>query len=204
MQERTEQAAEQEAQARAQADLEAKQRAQAERAREAAERAKQEADQAKRDAEQARASALAQQQAAQAQAQQAQQTAQQAEPSRLQAEQDKDRTPARLMQQLNEVPQTRETARGLVVNMPDVLFDVDRYSLRQGARKRLAKVADILQQAYPDLRVSVEGHTDSTGTPEHNQQLSENRANSVREFLEQQGVKSNNIDARWFRRNPTR
>src|SRR5205823_11497842 len=202
MQERTEharaeaeQATRQEAQARAHADLETQQREQAEREREAAERAKQEAEQARRDAEQARAAALAQQQSAQAQAQQAQQTAQQAEQARLQAEQDKEQTRTRLMQQLNEVLQTRETARGLVVNMPDVLFDIDRYSLKPGARERLAKVAGILQ-AYPDLHVSVEGHTDSTGTPGHNQQLSENRANSVREFLEEQGVRVNNIDAR--------
>jgi outer membrane protein OmpA-like peptidoglycan-associated protein len=204
MQERTEQARaqaeqaqQQESQARAQADLETRQREQAERERESAERAKQEAEQARRDAEQARAAALAQQQVAQVQAQQAQQTAQQAEQARLRAEQDKEQTRTRLMQQLNEVLQTRETARGLVVNMPDVLFDIDRYSLKPGARERLAKVAGILQ-AYPDLHVSVEGHTDSTGTAEHNQQLSENRANSVRGFLEQQGVKPSNIDARGF------
>jgi outer membrane protein OmpA-like peptidoglycan-associated protein len=114
----------------------------------------------------------------------------------MQAEQEKEQTRTRLMQQLNEVLQTRETARGLVVNMPDVLFDVDGYSLKPGARERLAKVAGILQ-AYPDLH-SVEGHTDSTGSSEHNQQLPENRANSVREFLEQEGVRSSDIDARGF------
>jgi outer membrane protein OmpA-like peptidoglycan-associated protein len=138
--------------------VESQQRAEAERERAAAQQEKQEAEQARRDAEQARAAAVVQQQAAQAQARQAQQNAQQAEQARLQAEEDKEQTRTRLMQQLNEVLQTRETARGLVVNMPDVLFDIDRYSLKPGARERLAKVAGILE-AYPDLHVSVEGHT---------------------------------------------
>ena len=169
--------------AQAQADQEAQQRQQAEQDRQKAEQAKAEADQARQQAEQAQATAEAQQQAAEAQAHQ--------------AEQDKEQTRQRLMQQLNQVLETRETARGLIVNMPDVLFDTGKYTLKPGARERLAKVAGILQ-AYPGLTVQVEGYTDSTGTPEFNQQLSEQRASSVRDYLVQQGVSTNSITSQGF------
>jgi outer membrane protein OmpA-like peptidoglycan-associated protein len=181
-------------QARAQADEEARQRAEAERDRRAAEQAKAEAEQARQQAEAARADALAQQQAAQSQALQAQQTAQQAEQARLQTEQQAQQTRERLLQQLNQVLQTRETARGLIVDMPDVLFDTGQHTLKVGARERLSKVAGILL-AYPDLHVNVEGHTDNVGGIEFNQRLSEERANSVRAFLVEQGVRPENIES---------
>ena len=204
MRERAEQAQQQEAEAKAQADQESRQREQAERDRQTAEQAKADADRARQEAETAKADALAQQQVAQSQAQQAQLAAQQAdqaraqaEQARLQAEQEKEQTRARLLQQLNQVLQTRESARGLIVDMPDVLFDTAKYTLKPGARERLAKVAGILM-AYPDLHVQVEGHTDNVGGVEYNQQLSEKRAAAVREFLVQQGVKSTDIQSRGF------
>src|SRR5882724_3788393 len=190
MRERAEQAQQQEAEAKAQAEQETLQRQQADRDRQTAEQARADADRARQEAEAAKADALAQQQAAQSQAQQAEQ-------ARLQAEQEKEQARARLLQQLNQVLQTRESARGLIVDMPDVLFDTGKYTLKPGARERLAKVAGILM-AYPDLHVQVEGHTDNVGGVEYNQQLSEKRAAAVREFLVQQGVKSTDIQSRGF------
>ena len=193
-QNQAEQARQSAEQAKAQADDEARQRAEAERDRRAAERAKTEAEQARQQAEAARADALAQQQAAQSQALQAQQTAQQAEQARLQTEQQAQETRERLLQQLNQVLQTRETARGLIVDMPDVLFDTGQHTLKAGARERLSKVAGILL-AYSDLHVNVEGHTDNVGGVEFNQRLSEERANAVRAFLVEQGVRPENIES---------
>jgi len=204
MRERAEQAQQQEAEAKAQAEQESRQREQAERDRQTTEQAKADADRARQEAEAAKADALAQQQTAQSQAQQAQLAAQQAdqaraqaEQARLQAEQEKEQTRARLLQQLNQVLQTRESARGLIADMPDVLFDTGQYTLKPGARERLAKVAGILM-AYPDLHVQVEGHTDNVGGVDFNQQLSEKRAAAVRDFLVQQGVKSTDIESRGF------
>jgi outer membrane protein OmpA-like peptidoglycan-associated protein len=196
-QNQAEQAQRQEAEAKAQAAEEVRQREQADRDRQAAEQAKADADRARQEAEAAKAEALAQQEAAQVQAQQAEQARAQADQARLQAEQEREQTRARLLQQLNQVLQTRESARGLIVDMPDVLFDTAKYTLKPGARERLAKVAGILM-AYPDLHVQVEGHTDNVGGVEYNQQLSEKRAAAVREFLVQQGVKSTDIESRGF------
>jgi outer membrane protein OmpA-like peptidoglycan-associated protein len=193
----TQEAQAQAEQARTQAELEARQREQAVAERQRAEQAKTEAEAARQAALAAQQSALLQQQQAQAQTAQAQAAAQQAEQARAQAEQEKQQTRARLTQQLNEVLATRQTARGIIVDMPDVLFDTAKYSLKPGARERLAKVAGILM-AYPDLHVEVEGHTDSTGTPEFNQRLSQERADAVREFLLEQGAKTGDIDARGF------
>ncbi len=86
------------------------------------------------------------------------------------------------MLQLNQVLQTRETARGLIVNMSDVLFDTGQYTLRPGAREKLAKVSGIIL-AHPGLKITVEGHTDSVGGDAYNMKLSENRANAVRGFI---------------------
>jgi outer membrane protein OmpA-like peptidoglycan-associated protein len=197
---------------RRQAELEARQeREAAERSakelaeqREASERAKAEALEAQRQAdaeraaaEAARQAALDQQQAMAAQAEAARQQAQSAEQRAMAAEQEKERARHQLMIQLNEVLQTRDTARGLIVNMSDVLFDVDKSTLKPGAKVRLAKVAGILQ-AYPELKLELEGHTDSTGTVQHNQGLSERRAKSVRDFLISQGVNPANITAQGF------
>jgi outer membrane protein OmpA-like peptidoglycan-associated protein len=106
----------------------------------------------------------------------------------------------KLRAQLNSVLATSETARGLIVNMSDVLFDTGKYTLKQGTQISLAKVAGILQ-AYPGLKVQVEGYTDSVGTDDFNQKLSENRAGAVRDFLVAQGVPQSNITSAGFGKN---
>ncbi len=100
----------------------------------------------------------------------------------------------RLRAQLNSVLATSESARGLIVNMSDVLFDTGKYTLKPDTKISLAKVAGILQ-AYPGLKLQVEGYTDSVGSDEYNQKLSENRADAVRDFLMTQGVQTENITA---------
>ena len=104
---------------------------------------------------------------------------------------------AKLSEQLNSILQTRDTARGLIVSMSDVLFDTGKYSLKPGAREKLAKVAGILL-AYPGLNIEVGGYTDNVGGDAMNQTLSVNRAGSVRDYLVQQGVASNSVSARGF------
>ena len=218
-------ALEREAKARADADAEMRRRQEADQARAAAEaakaeavRMKQEAEQASQDAvrqrqeaEQARAAALQQQQVAQAAAEQAardraaavsQQRAAEAEAEKAkqaaaQAEAEKAQLRAQLLSQLNSILQTRDSARGLIVNMSDVLFDTGSYTLKPGAREKLAKISGIVL-AHPGLNLQIEGHTDSVGTDEFNQQLSERRADSVRDFLAQQGVPGSAISARGF------
>ena len=83
--------------------------------------------------------------------------------------------------------ETRETARGLIVNLSDVLFDTARAELKPGAREKLARVSGILV-SHPGLRMEIEGHTDSVGTDEYNQHLSERRAESVRSYLVSQNI----------------
>src|ERR1700680_2782595 len=135
--------------------------------------------------------------ATQADADQSRLTAQQAQLSAQQAENDKAAMRARLSEQLNRILQTRETARGLIVSMSDVLFDTGKYSLKPGAREKLAKVAGILL-AYPGLNIEVGGYTDNVGGDEMNQTLSENRAGSVRDYLVEQGVATNSVSAKGF------
>jgi outer membrane protein OmpA-like peptidoglycan-associated protein len=135
--------------------------------------------------------------AAQADADQARLAAQQAQLSAQQAETDKAAMRTRLSEQLNSILQTRDSARGLIVSMSDVLFDTGKYSLKPGAREKLAKVAGILL-AYPGLNIEVGGYTDNVGGDEMNQTLSENRARSVRDYLVQQGVPTNSVTARGF------
>jgi outer membrane protein OmpA-like peptidoglycan-associated protein len=113
------------------------------------------------------------------------------------AEAERAKMRAELVRQLNVVLATRETARGLIVNMSDVLFDTGLHSLRPGAREKLARISGIIL-AHPDMRIEVEGHTDSVGGVDLNQRLSEKRADSVRTYLISQGVDSNSIVARGF------
>jgi len=135
--------------------------------------------------------------AAQADAEQSRLAAQQAQLNAQQADTDKAAMRARLSEQLNSILQTRDTARGLIVSMSDVLFDTGRYSLKPGAREKLAKVAGILL-AYPGLNIEVGGYTDNVGGDSMNQTLSENRAGSVRDYLVQEGVATNSVSARGF------
>jgi outer membrane protein OmpA-like peptidoglycan-associated protein len=185
-----------EAQSRARAEAEAA-RAQAEAAKAEALQAAQEAARQKQEAEQAKAEALAQQQALAAEADKARQAAAQSEQMRQQAEKEKQELRARLLQQLNTVLATRDSARGLIANMSDVLFKSGSFELLAGARERLAKVSGIVL-AYPSLRLSVEGHTDSVGSDDYNQQLSERRAEAVRDYMVQQGIASDAVSASGF------
>src|SRR5260370_1405106 len=104
---------------------------------------------------------------------------------------------ARLLQQLNTILSTRDTARGLIANMSDVLFKSGSFELLPGARERLAKISGIVL-AYPSLHLQVEGHTDSVGGDDYNQQLSEHRAEAVRDYLVQQGISAPSIEAKGF------
>jgi len=135
--------------------------------------------------------------AAQADAEQSRLAAQQAQQGQQQAETDKAAMRAKLSEQLNSILQTRDSARGLIVSMSDVLFDTGKFSLKPGAREKLAKVAGILL-AYPGLNIEVGGYTDNVGGDVMNQTLSENRAGSVRDYLVQQGVSTNSVSARGF------
>jgi outer membrane protein OmpA-like peptidoglycan-associated protein len=110
---------------------------------------------------------------------------------------DREELRAKLLQQFNLILETRDTARGLVVNMSDVLFDSGRYTLRPMAREKLAKISGIVL-AYPTLRLAVEGNTDSVGTEQFNQTLSEQRAESVRTYLTGQGVPESSTTAQGF------
>jgi len=207
-----------EAKARADAAAEVQRRQEAEQARQQAEaakaealRMKQEAEKAaaeaarqKAEAEKASAAALAQQQTAEAAAAQAardralaQAETEKARQAAAQAESEKAQLRAQLLNQLNSILQTRDSARGLIVNMSDVLFDTGSYTLKPGAREKLAKISGILL-AHPGLTLQIEGHTDSVGGDDFNQQLSERRADSVRDFLAEQGVPGSNITARGF------
>jgi len=110
---------------------------------------------------------------------------------------DREELRARLLQQFNLILETRDTARGLVVNMSDVLFDSGKYTLRPLAREKLAKISGIVL-AYPSLKLAVEGNTDSVGTELFNQDLSEKRAEGVRTYLTQQGVPEGSTTATGF------
>jgi outer membrane protein OmpA-like peptidoglycan-associated protein len=135
--------------------------------------------------------------AAQADAEQSRLAAQQAQLSAQQADTDKATMRAKLSEQLNLILETRDSARGLIVSMSDVLFDTGRFSLKPGAREKLAKVAGILL-AYPGLNIEVGGYTDNVGGDAMNQTLSENRADSVRDYLVQEGVATNSVSAKGF------
>jgi outer membrane protein OmpA-like peptidoglycan-associated protein len=194
-------AAQREADARERARLEQERReraqaeqAAAEKAQLAAEQERLKADQARSEAE--KAAALAAQERAAADAAKAEAIAQQqaalkdADRARAdadRAEREKAALRQRLLQQLNMILETRETQRGLIVNISDVLFDFNKYTLKPGAREKLAKVSGILL-AYPGLKIQLEGHTDAIGSDEYNQKLSEQRAGAVRDYLTSQGV----------------
>ena len=218
LQKEREAAAAREAQAKRQAEQEQQRREQAESERKAeqARRAQAEAAKATAEAEKAtaetqrlqaelaaakeaaeRAKAEAAQAQAAAAAQKAEQAAAEANRLRLQAEQEKQQLRAQLLQQLNAVLETKDTDRGLVVTMADVLFDSGKYTLRPAAREKLAKLSGIVL-GHPGLKLAAEGHTDSTGGSEFNQRLSVKRAEAVAEYLSSQGVPSDSLSASGF------
>jgi len=195
----TEQHLEAERRARAEAQRAAAE-AQAELAREkalrdqaAAEKAQQAA--ARAEAERARAQAQADLERARALNEQAE--AEQARQAAARAEREKAELRSNLVQQLNLILDTRETERGLVINISDVLFDSGQYTLRPIAREKLARVSGIVL-GHPGLRLQAEGHTDSVGTDDFNQVLSEKRALSVRDFLVGQGIPITSLGAQGF------
>ena len=204
-------AADREAQAKAQAEASEKARLEAQLAAERAAREKAEAEAARAaalvqqqaaqaEAEKARtaaAQALEQQQAAQADAERAHKQAEDSERARVQAEAEKSDLRKRLLDQLNSVLQTHDTARGLIVNMSDVLFDTGKYTLRAETREKLAKISGIML-AHPGLNLEVDGYTDNVGSTEYNQLLSEQRAATVQEFLVQQGLPKSSVTSRGF------
>jgi outer membrane protein OmpA-like peptidoglycan-associated protein len=162
--------------------------------------AQEESDRAARERaqlEEARNAALKQEQLAKAETEKANRATEEAQRYRQQAESEKEHLRAQLLQQLNVILETRDSARGLIVNMSDVLFDTGQYSLRPGAREKLAKVAGIIL-GHPGLKIEVEGHTDSVGGESFNQQLSEQRSGSVRDYLIKQGLQSASITAVGF------
>jgi outer membrane protein OmpA-like peptidoglycan-associated protein len=191
--------AQQQSQAQADSAMRQKDQAQSDQARAEAARAQAESDAARARTDAANAEAasaqarsdMATSQAASAEAVSA------AQASAQQAEADKAAMRTRLSEQLNSILQTRDSARGLIVSMSDVLFDTGKYSLKPGAREKLAKVAGILL-AYPGLNIEVGGYTDNVGGDEMNQQLSENRASSVRDYLVQEGVATNSVSSKGF------
>ena len=199
------------AKARADAEEQANRRREAEQARQQAEEAKAEAERmkeeamqaaadaarAREDADRARQAAVADQQAALAQKQMAEAETEKARQAAAKAEAEKADMRAQLLAQLNSILQTNDSARGLIVNMSDVLFDTGSFTLKPGAREKLAKVSGILL-AHPGLTMQIEGHTDSVGGDAFNVRLSEQRANSVRDFLGEQGVSPSSITAQGF------
>ena len=190
--------------ARLDAQHQKEQRELADQERLAAEQARLEAEKAAQQAAQDRAAAQQQlqqsEQARQAAAQQAEQArlqAQQADQARALAIQQAEEQRQRLLKQLNQVLQTRDSARGLIVSMSDVLFDFNRATLKPGAQLRLAKVSGIIM-AYPDLKLEIDGFTDNKGTPEYNMTLSDKRAKAVRDFLVSQGVSTDAVTTKGF------
>jgi len=134
---------------------------------------------------------------AQADAEQSRLAAQKAQMNEQQANSDKAAIRAQLSEQLNKILATRESARGLIVSMSDVLFDTGHYTLKPGAREKLAKVAGILI-AYPGLNIEVGGYTDNIGGDDMNKKLSENRADAVRNYLVEQGVVTGSVSSKGY------
>jgi outer membrane protein OmpA-like peptidoglycan-associated protein len=190
-----------EQEAKATAAEETQRRAEAEAQRAQAQAAAQNADEQRKQAEVAMAAAKEAQQQAEAArqaalAEEAKLATEKADAlkARQQAEDDAKTLRDRLKDQLNMILATRDTARGLIVNMSDVLFDFNQATLKPGAREKLARVSGILL-AYPTLHLSVEGHTDSIGSPEYNMKLSQRRADAVRDYLATNGINQANIQA---------
>jgi outer membrane protein OmpA-like peptidoglycan-associated protein len=196
-----------EANAKARASEESQRRVNAEavtadavRQRDDADRKNLDAQAAARQAAGAQADAERQQHAAEADSDRNRAAAASSDAQLQQAVRDREELRARLLQQFSLILETRDTARGLVVNMSDVLFDSGKFTLRPLAREKLAKISGIVL-AYPSLKLAVEGNTDSVGTEAFNQELSEHRAEGVRSYLTQQGVPESSTTATGFGKN---
>jgi outer membrane protein OmpA-like peptidoglycan-associated protein len=172
-------------------------RKEADRKNQDAQAAAQQAVGAQADAETDRNDAQKKQQAAEADSDLNRAAAASSDARLKDAVRDREELRARLLQQFNLILETRDTARGLVVNMSDVLFDSGKFTLRPLAREKLAKISGIVL-GYPSLKLAVEGNTDSVGTESFNQDLSEKRAEGVRTYLTQQGVPESSTTASGF------
>ena len=157
------------------------QRAQAEQAARELAAEKQRADEARAEAEKLRAEAQSQ--------------AAQADALRAKAEQDQAQLRATLLRQFSEILDTKDSPRGLIVNIGDVLFETGRFELKPPAREKLARFAGIVL-AHEGLNIQAEGFTDSTGTLAVNEKLSQQRADSVASYLMTQGVARDRIASR--------
>ena len=209
--EKAEAEAEQRAKAEAETRAEAERRARAEADRTAAEQARAAAqaaaaeadrqraaaEQAKAQAEQARAEADAARAQLAVEADKARQSAAEADRLRQKAEQDRAQLRQQLLDEFNQVLQTRDTTRGLIINMSDVLFATGRWDLKPVTREKLARLSGIIL-SHPGLRLQVEGYTDDVGSDAMNMRLSEHRADSVRDFLTSQGIADSNVTAQGF------
>jgi outer membrane protein OmpA-like peptidoglycan-associated protein len=169
------------AEAKRRADQEAQRQAELARAREA--QLKAEADAAALKAKMEADALEAKEEAANAEAERARRAAEELR--------------AQLLQQLNQILETVDTPRGLVVTMADVLFDVGKYDLRPATREKLARFSGIVL-AHKGLQLDIEGHTDATGSDELNQALSERRAGTVQSYLIQQGLMAGSVTAKGF------
>ena len=149
------------------------------------------------DADHAAVTAQLQTQAAQAESDRNRAAAANSDRQLQQAVQDREELRAKLLQQFNAILSTRDTARGLVVNLSDVLFDTGKYTLRPGAREKLSKISGIVL-AYPDLRLAIEGNTDSVGGDAMNQTLSEQRAKAVLDYLALQNIPTTSMTSQGF------
>jgi len=188
--------AKEKADAAAKAKAEAEAKAAGEAQRQAELTAAREA-QMKAEAEAAALKAKSEQDALRAKEEMAKEAAERSRQEALRAEREKQALRASLLEQFNRILSTRDTPRGLVVTMADVLFDTGKYDLRPEARERLARLSGIVL-AHPGLNLEVEGHTDSTGGDELNQKLSEQRAGTTREYLIQQGLSASSVTAKGF------
>jgi outer membrane protein OmpA-like peptidoglycan-associated protein len=211
-------AAEQVANAKAKSDQDMQARKSAEAASADADRRRAEADQAAASAQQLQQNAQAESDRDRAAAANSNQAAADAQQGQRDAEADSERNKAaaaisdqqlqqagrdreelraRLLEQFNAILTTRDTARGLVVNMSDVLFDTGKYTLRPAAREKLAKISGIIL-VYPDLKLAIEGNTDSVGGDALNQELSEQRAGAVRDYLAKENIPLASMTSRGF------
>ncbi len=169
--------AEREAAAAARRAAEAERRAHAaEEQRIAAEHAKLDAERAKTEAERGRLTA---------------------EDEAAEARLERENARAQLRDAMARITAVRESARGLIVSLPNILFETDQARLKPEGREALAKISGVLSIAE-GCRLSVEGHTDEIGSAEYNLDLSEKRAASVREYLVAQGLARENITVKGF------
>ena len=149
------------------------------------------------DANQATAEAQQAQRNAEAESERSRLAAAASDQQLKQAVRDSEELRAKLLQQFNLIFVTRDTARGLIVSLSDVLFDTGKSTLLPGAREKLAKISGIVL-AYPDLRLGIEGYTDSVGSDALNQQLSQQRASSVRDYLAKENIPAASMTSHGF------